>query len=308
MGEYRPDDTSESIPLYLRYPQEGRTLDMLKNLRVNTQYGLVPISNFVEIVPKNRTGNIIRVDSKNAINIKTDVDIGIFADSKMKELEFALGLTSEKPSFRGRPLNNIQKFYLNNNVRAKLTGESEDQKEAQKFLTKAFGAALFLMLMILLLQFNSFYSSFLILFAVAMSTVGVLIGLMVTGQAFGIVMTGVGIIALAGIVVNNNIILIDTFDYLKKEMPSVKEAIIKTGAQRLRPVLLTTCTTVLGLLPMVTMTNVDFITRQIKVGTQDTQWWVQLIFATILTLIVTPSLLMLRENFKQWYLKRINFY
>ena len=76
LGEYRPDDTSESIPIYLRYPQEGRTLDMLQNLRVNTQNGLVPISNFVEIVPKNRTGNIVRIDSKNAINIKTDVDIG----------------------------------------------------------------------------------------------------------------------------------------------------------------------------------------------------------------------------------------
>ena len=314
LGEYRPDDTNESIPLYLRYPQEGRTLDMLKNLRVNTKNGLVPISNFVEIVPKNRTGNIIRVDSKNAINIKTDVDIGILADSKMKELEFALGLTSDLPTFRGKSNNNIQTFDLNTNVRAKLTGENEDQKEAQKFLQKAFGVAIFLMLMILLLQFNSFYSSFLILFAVLMSTAGVLVGLMITGQAFGIVMTGVGVIALAGIVVNNNIILIDTFDYLKNEMPSVKEAIIKTGAQRLRPVLLTTCTTVLGLLPMVTMTNVDFITRQIKMGTQDTQWWVQLstaivfglIFATILTLIVTPSLLMLRENVMVWYQKKIN--
>ena len=315
LGEYRPDDTSESIPIYLRYPQEGRTLDMLQNLRVNTKNGLVPISNFVKIVPKNRTGNIIRVDSKNAINIKTDVDIGIFADSKMKELEFALGLTSSKPTFRGKTIDDIKIFDLNNNVSAKLTGESEDQKEAQKFLTKAFGVALFLMLMILLLQFNSFYSSFLILFAVIMSTAGVLIGLMVTGQAFGIVMTGVGVIALAGIVVNNNIILIDTFDFLKNEMPSVKEAIIKTGAQRLRPVLLTTFTTVLGLLPMVTMTNVDFFTRQIKVGTQDTQWWVQLstaivfglIFATLLTLIVTPSLLMLRENIKKWYLNKISY-
>lgn len=315
LGEYRPDDTSESIPLYLRYPQEGRTLDMLQNLRINTQNGLVPISNFVKIVPKNRTGNIIRVNSKNAINIKTDVDIGIFADRKMKELEFALGLTSEKPMYRGRPINNIKTFELNNNVQAKLTGESEDQKEAQRFLTKAFGVALFLMLMILLLQFNSFYSSFLILFAVVMSTAGVLIGLMITGQAFGIVMTGVGVIALAGIVVNNNIILIDTFDYLKNEMPSIKEAIIKTGAQRLRPVLLTTFTTVLGLLPMVTMTNVDFFTRQIKIGTQDTQWWVQLstaivfglIFATALTLIVTPSLLMLRENIKRWYLNKISY-
>ena len=104
------------------------------------------------------------------------------------------------------------------------------------------------------------------------------------------------------------------FDYLKKQMPTIKEAIIKTGAQRLRPVLLTTFTTVLGLLPMVTMTNVDFFTRQIKVGTQDTQWWVQLstaivfglIFATLLTLIVTPSALMLKENVVNWYRKKIN--
>ena len=114
-----------------------------------------------------------------------------------------------------------------------------------------------------------------------MSTAGVLIGLMVTGQAFGIVMTGVGVIALAGIVVNNNIILIDTFDYLKKHTPTVREAIIKTGAQRLRPVLLTTFTTVLGLMPMVTMTNVDFITRKIQFGSQDTQWWVQLSTAIV---------------------------
>ena len=314
LGEYRPDDSANSIPIYLRYPQEGRTLDMLDNLRLRTENGLVPISNFVEIVPKNRTGNIVRIDSKNAINIQTDVDIGIFADSKMKELEYALGLTSEKPFFRGKPIENIKTFNLDNNVKAQLTGESEDQKEAQKFLSKAFMVALFMMLIILLLQFNSFYSSFLILFAVVMSTAGVLIGLMITGQAFGIVMTGVGVIALAGIVVNNNIILIDTFDFLKKEMPNVKDAIIKTGAQRLRPVLLTTFTTVLGLLPMVTMTNVDFFTREIKIGTQDTQWWVQLstaivfglIFATLLTLIVTPSLLMLRENFRIWYNKKIS--
>ena len=314
LGEYRPDDSANSIPIYLRYPQEGRTLDMLDNLRLRTENGLVPISNFVEIVPKNRTGNIVRIDSKNAINIQTDVDIGIFADSKMKELEYALGLTSEKPFFRGKPIENIKTFNLDNNVKAQLTGESEDQKEAQKFLSKAFMVALFMMLIILLLQFNSFYSSFLILFAVVMSTAGVLIGLMITGQAFGIVMTGVGVIALAGIVVNNNIILIDTFDFLKKEMPNVKDAIIKTGAQRLRPVLLTTFTTVLGLLPMVTMTNVDFFTREIKMGTQDTQWWVQLstaivfglIFATLLTLIVTPSLLMLRENFRIWYNKKIS--
>jgi len=313
LGEYRPDDSNESIPLFLRYPNEGRTLDRIDNLRVSTSSGLVPISNFVDIEPNNRTGNIIRVNSKNAINIQADVEPGVYPDGKVKELEYVLGISDNAPSWRGRTLD-LPRYELDNKVKVELIGENEDQKQAQQFLTKAFGVALFLMLMILLLQFNSFYSSLLILFAVLMSTAGVFIGLMVTAQPFGIVMSGVGVIALAGIVVNNNIILIDTFDFLKTKNSNIRESIIKTGAQRLRPVLLTTTTTVLGLLPMVTMTNVDFITREITRGSPDTQWWVQLstaivfglIFATVLTLIVTPSALMLRENVKNWYNKKIS--
>jgi len=314
LGEYRPDDSNDSIPLYLRYPSEGRTLDIIQNLRVNTAVGLVPIANFVEIIANNRTGNIVRVNSKNAINIQADIEVGVYADAKVKEMEYVLGINNFPPSFRGKPIENLKKFNLDPRINVQLIGENQDQKEAQDFLSKAFAVALFMMLMILLLQFNSFYSGFLILFSVVMSTTGVFIGLMITGQAFSIVMTGVGVIALAGIVVNNNIILIDTFDFLKNKMPTVREAIIKTGAQRIRPVLLTTFTTVLGLLPMVTMTNVDFVTREITRGSPDTQWWVQLstaivfglIFATILTLIVTPSALMLRENIKTWYQNKIN--
>tara|TARA_B100001971_G_scaffold202498_1_gene216328 strand:+ start:2257 stop:5649 length:3393 start_codon:yes stop_codon:yes gene_type:complete len=314
LGEYRPDDSNDSIPLYLRYPSEGRTLDIIQNLRVNTAVGLVPIANFVEIIANNRTGNIVRVNSKNAINIQADIEVGVYADAKVKEMEYVLGINKSPPSFRGKPIENLKKFNLDPRIKVQMIGENQDQKEAQDFLSKAFAVALFMMLMILLLQFNSFYSGFLILFSVVMSTTGVFIGLMITGQAFSIVMTGVGVIALAGIVVNNNIILIDTFDFLKNKMPTVREAIIKTGAQRIRPVLLTTFTTVLGLLPMVTMTNVDFVTREITRGSPDTQWWVQLstaivfglIFATILTLIVTPSALMLRENIKTWYQNKIN--
>ena len=314
LGEYRPDDSNDSIPLYLRYPSEGRTLDIIQNLRVNTAVGLVPIANFVEIIANNKTGNIVRVNSKNAINIQADLEVGVYADAKVKEMEYVLGINNFPPSFRGKPIENLKKFNLDPRIKVQLIGENQDQKEAQDFLSKAFAVALFMMLMILLLQFNSFYSGFLILFSVVMSTTGVFIGLMITGQAFSIVMTGVGVIALAGIVVNNNIILIDTFDFLKNKMPTVREAIIKTGAQRIRPVLLTTFTTVLGLLPMVTMTNVDFVTREITRGSPDTQWWVQLstaivfglIFATILTLIVTPSALMLRENIKTWYQNKIN--
>ena len=177
---------------------------------------------------------------------------------------------------------------------------------------QAFGVALFLMAIILVTQFNSFYSAFLILSAVIMSTIGVMIGLIVTGQPFGIVMSGIGVIALAGIVVNNNIVLIDTYDQLKTKIADPMEAIIRTGAQRLRPVMLTTVTTILGLLPMALSTNIDFFTRHMSVGAPSTQWWVQLAdaivfgltFATLLTLVLTPCALMARVNVGNWRQRR----
>ncbi len=168
------------------------------------------------------------------------------------------------------------------------------------------------MAIILVTQFNSFYSALLILTAVVMSTIGVFIGLLITNQPFGIVMGGIGVIALAGIVVNNNIVLIDTFDRLKKTTGSVREAILRTGAQRLRPVMLTSVTTILGLMPMVMGLNIDFITREVSVGAPAMQWWSQLStaivfglgFATILTLVVTPSALMVRGNVRDWLNRR----
>ena len=170
------------------------------------------------------------------------------------------------------------------------------------------------MAIILVTQFNSFYSAFLILTAVIMSTIGVFIGLLITGQPFGIVMNGIGVIALAGIVVNNNIVLIDTYDRLKLQISDPLEAILRTGAQRMRPVLLTSATTILGLLPMVLSTNIDFLTRQVSVGAPSTQWWTQLAtsiafglgFSTVLTLVVTPAALMVRVNFRRWRQGRVS--
>ncbi len=315
LGEYRPNDSRNSVPIYLRYTSDYRTLDMLEDIRIPTNSGLIPISNIVKLKPKQRTGNIIRVDSKRTLDVKADVDVGVLSDSKIKELQIAMGIESDSNN-RGRPVfvdkSKIKPLDLDPKVSIKFKGEAQDQKEAQAFLQKAFLVALFVMGMILVTQFNSFYSAFLILFAVIMSIAGVFIGLIITGQVFGIVMTGVGVIALAGIVVNNNIILIDTFDYLKKTVKDKKIAIIKTGAQRLRPVLLTTTTTILGLMPMTLMINIDFFTREINYGSPDTQWWVQmstaivfgLLFATLLTLIVTPCALMLKENYYTWLEKK----
>ena len=180
-------------------------------------------------------------------------------------------------------------------------GEDEDLRDAEAFLSKAFGVAVALIGVILLTQFNSFYQSFLILSAVVFSTVGVLLGLLIAGQPFGVVMSGIGVIALAGIVVNNNIVLIDTYNVNRAAGLAAWDAVIQTGAERLRPVILTTVTTILGLLPMVLQMNVDIIGRAITFGAPSTQWWTQLataivgglLFSTLLTLVLTPCLLIL---------------
>jgi len=193
---------------------------------------------------------------------------------------------------------------LDPRVKIKVRGETEDQDESEAFLKNAFLVALFVMGIILVTQFNSFYQAFLILSAVVFSTVGVFLGLLVLQQPFGIVMSGIGVISLAGIVVNNNIVLIDTYNVLRAQGLAAKDAILRTGAQRLRPVLLTTVTTILGLMPMVLQVNIDLFNRTIDFGAPSTQWWVQLAtavagglaFATVLTLVLTPCLLMLRER------------
>jgi multidrug efflux pump len=155
------------------------------------------------------------------------------------------------------------------------------------------------MLVILVTQFNSFYQAGLVLSAVLFSTAAVLLGLLLMNKPFGIVMSGVGVISLAGIVVNNNIVLIDTYNVLRRQGMEAVEAVLRTGAQRLRPVLMTSATTILGLLPMVLQLNIDLFSREVTYGAPASQWWVQLAaavagglaFATPITLFLTPVLL-----------------
>ena len=295
VGEYRPDDSDDEIDIRVRYPAEFRTLEQLYAIKVNTANGPVPIRNFVTITPKPKIGTLSRSDGKRVLAVKADVAPGVQAAEKLAALKAWIAQADLDP-----------------NIGIDFKGEDEEQAKAEAFLSKAFSAALFIMAIILVTQFNSFYSAFLILSAVIMSTIGVFIGLMVTAQPFGIVMTGIGVIALAGIVVNNNIVLIDTFDRLAKTATDMKGAILRTGAQRLRPVLLTSVTTVLGLMPMVLGMNIDFVNHAVTVGAPSTQWWRSLAtaivfglaFATVLTLIVTPAALMARANFQAWRAKR----
>ncbi len=287
LGEYRPDDADKEVDIRIRYPENYRTLDQLDNIRINTNVGRVPISSFVKRRASPRIGTINRADGRRIMAVKADVGEGVLVNDKVRELKAWLKNADLDPR-----------------IKTVFKGEDEEQKTAEQFLGKAFAVALFIMAIILVTQFNSFYSAFLVLTAVIMSTIGVFIGLLVTGQPFGIVMGGIGVIALAGIVVNNNIVLIDTFDRLHKTIGNTREAVLRTGAQRLRPVLLTTVTTMLGLMPMVLGLNIDFVTREVSLGAPTVQWWRQLStaivfglgFATVLTLIVTPSLLMLRAN------------
>ena len=181
------------------------------------------------------------------------------------------------------------------------TGDQEDQAESGAFLGKAFLGALGLMFIILLAQFNSVYNALLVLGAVVLSTAGVLIGMLVMDQAFSIIMTGTGIVALAGIVVNNNIVLIDTYQEYERYMPRI-EAIIRTAQDRIRPVLLTTITTMAGLAPMMFGLSLDFGGGGYTIDSPTALWWKQLAtavvfglgIATVLTLVVTPSLLAMR--------------
>ncbi|MEM8980735.1 MAG: efflux RND transporter permease subunit [Pseudomonadota bacterium] len=181
------------------------------------------------------------------------------------------------------------------------TGDQEEQAESGAFLMNAFAGALGLMFIILLAQFNSFYNSVLVLLAVILSTAGVLWGMIIMGQAFSIIMTGTGIVALAGIVVNNNIVLIDTYQEYSRYMPRV-EAIIRTAEDRIRPVLLTTITTMAGLAPMMFGLSLDFIGGGYTIDSPTALWWKQLAtavvfglgIATVLTLVFTPSMLALR--------------
>ena len=306
LSEFRPNDSDDSIPIYLRLPENQRTIDQLNSIKIPTSNGYVPISNFTDVQTKQETGNIVRLDQNRIETIKSDVTRFYQTDAYVRLIKHWLGIQKfDIPNNFGLDVPEFNSANIDPRVEVTFKGEDESQNKSKAFLQKAFMVAVFLMGLILLTQFNSFSSTLLILFAVIMSTVGVVLGLLITQQPFGIVMSGIGVISLAGIVVNNNIVLIDTFDRLVKKTKNAKEAILMTGAQRLRPVLLTTTTTVLGLMPMALKLNIDFASLEYTYNSPDTQWWVDLsraivfglLFSTLLTLLVTPSALMLKSKY-----------
>jgi multidrug efflux pump len=284
LAEYRPDDAVDEVDIRVRFPAEQRTLEQLEQLQLSTTIG--PGAD-----PQLRRAPAGRPHRRDHPHRRPPGGHregrrrgGRTRQRKIAQLRAALAAAETPPG-----------------VMATFAGEAEEQEEAATFLISAFLAAIFLMLIALVTQFNSLYQAILVMSAIVFSTAGLLLGLLITGRPFGIVMGGIGIIALAGIVVNNNIVLIDTYNEMRGRGHDALEAALRAGAQRLRPVVLTSVTTVLGLMPMVFGMTIDLINRKVQFGAPSTQYWTELstsiagglAFATLLTLMLTPALLVL---------------
>ncbi|EDZ44502.1 RND transporter, HAE1/HME family, permease protein [Rhodobacteraceae bacterium HTCC2083] len=296
----RVDSSDEEIEIRVRLPEEDRFLSTLDTLKVRTRDGLIPLSNFTTRKPVKKLAEINRIDQKRYFDVKAAV-----ASDLTKDITDENGDTKALPITPNERIATLTEWLETNplpaGVQFEWTGDQEEEAESQQFLSTAFAGALGLMFIILLAQFNSFYNSVLVLLAVILSTTGVLIGMLVMDQAFSIIMTGTGIVALAGIVVNNNIVLIDTYQDYSRYMPKI-EAIVRTAEDRIRPVLLTTITTMAGLAPMMFGLSLDFIGGGYSIDSPTALWWKQLAtavvfglgIATVLTLVFTPSMLALR--------------
>lgn len=280
VGKYREGDDEYDIKV--RLPDEKRkSIDDIKNLMINTPTGqYVPISSVADVTLSAGFGTITRIDFKRVVNVTANAE-GRSSVEVMKDV-------AEK----------LKDFELPPGYMISYTGETEDQQEASSFLGKALVVALFLILMVLLIEFNSFSQTFIILFTIILSIGGIFWGLTITNTNFGIIMTGIGAISLAGIVINNGIVLIDYTNQLRREGMKMRDAIIRAGAVRFRPVMLTAWTTVLGMVPMATGYGFDFKNFKFVTGAEMSQWWSPMAnavifglgFSTMLTLIVVPVL------------------
>ncbi|UCE52899.1 MAG: efflux RND transporter permease subunit, partial [Desulfobacterales bacterium] len=288
-GVYR--EGKDEYDIIARLPErDRRSIESLKRITVSGPRGEpIPLTSLANVSLGSGIGAIMRLDQKRVVTISGDVS-GRLANDVIKDIDARMKKNVDWP-----------KGYI-----YRFSGEQEEQAKAQAFLSKAFFACIAIILLILMTQFNSFITPFIIITSVILSLIGVFIGLLVTGTAFGIIMTGIGVISLAGVVVNNAIVLIDYYNQLlAKGLPSL-DALLRAGSVRFRPVLLTAITTILGLLPMATGVSFDFRKLALDIGGESSQWWgpmaVAVIFglgfATLLTLIVVPVLCSLAHSMK----------
>jgi CzcA family heavy metal efflux pump len=289
-GVYR--EGKDEYDIIARLPERDRqSIKSLKRITVSGPQGEpIPLTSLAAVKLGSGIGAIMRLDQKRVVTVSGDVS-GRLANDVIKDIDARLSQQIDWP-----------KGYS-----FQFTGEQEEQAKAQAFLGKAFFACIALILLILLTQFNSLVTPLIILASVVLSLIGVFLGLLITGTAFGIIMTGIGVISLAGVVVNNAIVLIDYINQQLAKGLSSTEALLRAGAVRFRPVMLTAITTILGLLPMATGISFDFGKMAFDIGGESSQWWgpmaVAVIFglgfATLLTLILVPVLCSLAHSFRK---------
>jgi multidrug efflux pump len=298
VGKYRPDDAENEVDIRVRYPVEERNIETLDVLTVTTAHGAVPLSNFVKRVAKPRVNKLQRMNGSGVVSVYANAALGVLPNDKIAEIKHWLDTDAQ----------------INPQVTWRFRGAKENQEKSVQFLGIAFLLAMLLMLAMMVAQFNSFYQTFLVLSSVVMSTAGVLLGHMIFQQPFSIILGGVGIVALAGVIVHNNIILLDTYNHMRRNQPelSLIEMAVRTGAQRLRPVCLTVITAGLGLVPLALGISIDLVGRDITNRGMVAQYWKPLAaslvygltFATVLTLVITPMLMIIPERLKLWWKKR----
>jgi len=290
VSTYREGDEDYDITVQLS-DAKRRVTDVLRELLLPTPSGkMVPLTTLARIEFAGGLGDIVRIDHERVVTVKANVD-----ENKIPG-----------PVARAQAEELLKNFPMPPGYRVTFTGEFEFQKESEEFLSRAFAIALFLIFLVLVTQFNSVAQPFIIMTAVILSLGGAFLGLTVINSPFGIIMTGVGVISLAGVVVNNGIVLIDYINKLRQRGYELREAVVAGGATRLRPVLLTAVTTILGLLPMVTGVSYDFHNLSISWVSESSQWWRSmaivvifgLMIATFLTLIVVPVFYVFIEESK----------
>ena len=286
VGRFRPDDAQDELDIRVRFPADSRTVAAFDQLKITTPTGPVPASYFVKRLPGQQVTQIQRREAQRMVLIQANAIKGVAANQKIAEL---------KPW--------IAKAAIDPEVHVRFTGADEEGQNAAKFFMVAMAVSLFLMAVILLWQFNSFYGVLVTLSAVALSTIGVLLGIQVnllhTFDYISVIMLGTGVVALAGVVVGHNIVLVDTYYQLRRQGFEADEASVRAAAQRFRPVMLTTLVTVVGLLPLMFQIHPNFHNGHIELKAPGSEWWVQLSaavvwglsFATLLTLVLTPVLL-----------------
>lgn len=285
---YRPYFAKEEVDILLRFPEESRNINALQDMVINTLVGNVPLSSFISITPQKHIKQVNRLDGRQVIMITASTDEGVLVSDKVKEINKFINTEA-----------------WNKNVKIVYKGQIEDQDETMQFLKIAFTIAIILVVLVLIYQFNSYYYVLVIISSIVLSIAGVMIALLITNRAFSVIMCGVGIITLAGTVVNSNILLIDAYlQAVNIHKKGHEESIMYAALTRIKPILLTAGTTFLGLIPMVTGINIDFLNLDITYNAPSSQWWKQLsttivggmVFATAITLFFTPCLVILRKN------------